>query len=314
MGVYLVTGGAGFIGSNLVAKLLSKGHVVHALDLIEAPAELAHPKLTWFQGDLLDSTIVGTSVQGVDAVVHLAAQTSVPFSVTHPEMTHKVNVRGTEVLIQQCQRHGVQRLLAASSAAVYGDCNQLPLTEDKAGTLLSPYAESKWTNERQLLEAEMGGMDVIAMRFFNVYGTHISKEKSVGGVISAFIRAIITESPFQIHGDGEQTRDFIHVSDVADAIISLLTLEQRYTEKAVNICSGTQTSLLELVNIIEQELFLHNQLSEHVSPSLSQPLPGDIQHSLGSPSLLQTLVNWHPKNTLQLGIKDIITASLEERP
>ena len=160
----------------------------------------------------------------------------------------------------------------------------------------------------------MGGMDVMAMRFFNVYGTHISKEKSVGGVIAAFIRAMITESPLQIHGDGEQTRDFIHVSDVADAIISLLTLEQRYTEQAVNICSGTQTSLLELVDMIEQELFLQNQLSEQVSPSLSQPLPGDIQHSLGSPSLLQTLVNWHPKNTLQLGIKNIITASLEERP
>lgn len=314
MGVYLVTGGAGFIGSNLVAKLLSQGHVVHALDLLEAPSELAHPKLTWFQGDLLDSTIVGTSVQGVDAVVHLAAQTSVPFSVTHPEITHKVNVQGTEVLIKQCQHHGVQRLLAASSAAVYGDCNQLPLTEDKAGTLLSPYAESKWTNERQLLEAEVGGMDVMAMRFFNVYGTHISKEKSVGGVIAAFIRAMITESPLQIHGDGKQTRDFIHVSDVADAIISLLTLEQRYAEQAVNICSGTQTSLLELVDMIEQELFLQNQLSEQVSPSLSQPLPGDIQHSLGSPSLLQTLVNWHPKNTLQLGIKNIITASLEERP
>ena len=93
-----------------------------------------------------------------------------------------------------------------------------------------------------------------------------------------------------------------------------LTLEQRYTEQAVNICSGTQTSLLELVDMIKQELFLQNQLSEQVSPSLSQPLPGDIQHSLGSPSLLQTLVNWHPKNTLQLGIKNIIIASLEERP
>lgn len=312
MGVYLVTGGAGFIGSNLVAKLLSQGHVVHALDLLEAPSEMAHPKLIWFQGDLLDSTIVGASVQGVDAVVHLAAQTSVPFSVTHPEMTHKVNVQGTEVLIQQCQHHGVQRLLAASSAAVYGDCNQLPLTEDKAGTLLSPYAESKWINEKQLLEAKMGGMDVMAMRFFNVYGTHISKEKSVGGVIAAFIRAMKTESPLQIHGDGEQTRDFIHVSDVADAIISLLTLEQRYAEQAVNICSGTQTSLLDLVAIINQELVRQRQLSDPPRPIFSEPLAGDIRHSLGSPILLQKLIHWRPKFALQMGIQNIIGCLSEE--
>ena len=117
MGVYLVTGGAGFIGSNLVAKLLNQGHDVHVLDLHAAPKELTHPKLNWFQGDLLDSTIVGSVLRGVDAVVHLAAQTSVPVSVAHPEMTHEINVRGTEVLIRHCQHHNVRRLLMASSAA-----------------------------------------------------------------------------------------------------------------------------------------------------------------------------------------------------
>jgi len=313
MGVYLVTGGAGFIGSNLIARLLSQGHVVHALDLHESPPELLHPKLTWFQGDLLDSTIVNSSIQGVDAVVHLAAQTSVPISVTHPERTHEVNVRGTEILIGHCQHHGVRRLLSASSAAVYGDCGDLPLTEEKAGILLSPYAESKWANEKQLLEAKNGGIDAMAMRFFNVYGNHVSKGKSVGGVISAFIRAMITESPLQIHGNGEQTRDFVHVNDVADAIVSLLTMEPEYTEHAVNVCHGTQTSLLELVGIIEQELIQKNRLSESVSPFFSEPLSGDIQHSLGSPSLLQSLIDWHPKYTLQKGIEDIIT-SLERMP
>ena len=313
MGVYLVTGGAGFIGSNLIAKLLNQGHVVHALDLQQAPKELAHPKLIWFQGDLLDSTVVNSSIQGVDAVVHLAAQTSVPISMAHPEMTHEVNVRGTEILIRHCQHHGVQRLLTASSAAVYGDHEQLPLKEEKAGILLSPYAESKWTNEKQLLEAKKGGMDTIAMRFFNVYGNHVSLGKKVGGVIGAFIQAMMTCSPLQIHGDGKQTRDFVHVRDVADAILSLLALERVYTEHAVNICSGTQTSLLELVNVIEQELVHQNRLSEPVSPLFSEPLAGDIQHSLGSPSLLQSLVDWHPQYTLQEGIENIIN-TLEERP
>ena len=313
MGVYLVTGGAGFIGSNLIATLLSQGHVVHALDLHEAPPELLHPKLTWFRGDLLDSTIVNSSVQGVDAVVHLAAQTSVPVSVDHPERTHEVNVRGTEILIEHCQHHGVRRLLSASSAAVYGDCRNLPLTEEKAGILLSPYAESKWANEKQLLEAKNDGIDAMAMRFFNVYGNHVSKGKIVGGVISAFIRAMITESPLQIHGDGEQTRDFVHVSDVADAIVSLLTMEADYTEHVVNVCHGTQTSLLQLVGMIEQELMQQNRLSEPVSLFFSEPLSGDIQHSLGSPSLLQSLIDWHPKYTLQEGIEKIIT-SLEEKP
>ena len=181
MGVYLVTGGAGFIGSNLIATLLRQGHVVHALDLHEAPPELLHPKLTWFQGDLLDSTIVNSSVQGVDAVVHLAAQTSVPISVEHPERTLEVNVRGTELLIEQCQHHGVRRLLSASSAAVYGDCRNLPLTEEKAGILLSPYAESKWANEKQLLEAKNDGIDAMAMRFSTCMATMSLRGKlSVG--------------------------------------------------------------------------------------------------------------------------------------
>lgn len=313
MGVYLVTGGAGFIGSNLVAKLLKQGHIVHALDLQQAPAELAHPKLTWFQGDLLDSTVVRSSVQGVDAVVHLAAQTSVPVSVADPEMTNEVNVRGTEILIRHCQHHGVRRLLTASSAAVYGDHAQLPLTEEKAGILLSPYAESKWTNEKQLLEAKKGGMDTISMRFFNVYGKHVSRGIKVGGVIGAFIQAVMADSPLQVHGDGKQTRDFVHVSDVVDAIVSLLTLENAYTEHAVNICSGTQTSLLELIVMIEQELVHKNRLSKPASPLFSEPLAGDIKHSLGSTSLLQSLVDWHPKHTLQEGIEDIIITSLEER-
>lgn len=313
MGVYLVTGGAGFIGSNLIATLLRQGHAVHALDLHEAPPELLHPKLTWFQGDLLDSTIVNSSIQGVDAVVHLAAQTSVPISVAHPERTHEVNVRGTEILIENCQQHGVGRVLSASSAAVYGDCRNLPLTEEKAGILLSPYAESKWANEKQLLEAKKNGIDAMALRFFNVYGDHVTKGKMVGGVISAFIRAMFTDSPLQIHGDGQQTRDFVHVSDVADAIVSLLTMEPKYTEHAVNVCHGTQTSLIELVGMIEEELMQQNRLSTPVSPFFSVPLSGDIQHSLGSPSLLQSLVDWHPKYTLQEGIERIIT-SLEERP
>ena len=311
MGVYLVTGGAGFIGSNLVAKLLHEGNIVHALDLNEAPAELVHPNLNWFQGDLLDAGVVAASLEGVDAIIHLAAQTSVPVSIAHPEMTHEVNVLGTELLIEQCRFMGVQRLLLASSAAVYGDCGDLPLTEDKAGTLLSPYAQSKWTNEHQLNNAKGDDLDVIAMRFFNVYGTHVSKEKAVGGVIGAFVRAMMTESPLQIYGDGEQTRDFVHVSDVCDAILSLLASEEKYDDLAVNICSGTQTNLLELVNIIQHELVSQGHVFTPVVPSFSPFLPGDIQHSLGSNALLRELVTWHPKYTLKEGIKGIVSASAE---
>ena len=123
---------------------------------------------------------------------------------------------------------------------------------------------------------------------------------------------MITESPLQIHGDGEQTRDFIHVSDVADAIISLLTLEQRYAEQAVNICSGTQTSLLDLVAIINQELVRQRQLSDPPRPIFSEPLAGDIRHSLGSPILLQKLIHWRPKFALQMGIQNIIGCLSEE--
>ena len=152
------------------------------------------------------------------------------------------------------------------------------------------------------------------MRFFNVYGTHVSKEKAVGGVIGAFVRAMMTESPLQIYGSGEQTRDFVHVSDVCDAILSLLASEEDYAELAVNICSGTQTNLLELVNIIQQELVSQGHVFTPAVPLFSPFLPGDIQHSLGSNALLQGLVPWHPKYTLLEGIKRIITASLEGGP
>ena len=302
-----MTGGGGFIGSNLVTKLLQSGHRVNVLDLLESPSCLEHANLNWIQGDLLDRNAVSQSLIGVEAVIHLAAQTSVPASIRNPEGTHRINVTGTEILMKECVKLGVKKILLASSAAVYGDCEDLPLIEDSAGKLLSPYAESKWKNEHQLLEFRESGLDGIALRFFNVYGTHTDRTKSANGVISAFVNKIMNGDTIQIHGDGTQTRDFIHVNDISRAIISLLQYQEPFIKHAVNICTESQTSLLDLISVIENEM-KNLQLSSKVNPPIfNKAVIGDIRHSLGSYSTLSTMIGWSPEWTLNKGIKQLIT-------
>ena len=157
-------------------------------------------------------------------MIHLAAQVSVPYSLQQPEENHAVNVGGTSALIEAAKKHGISRFITASSAAVYGSADSFPLDEDKAGDFHSPYAESKWMNEEQIVSARKQGMEALALRLFNVYGPGQRADGTYAAVIPKFIEQITQEGQPIILGDGLQTRDFIHVDDVANALLMFSTL------------------------------------------------------------------------------------------
>ena len=219
----LITGGAGFIGSNFAKTSFNRGWTVRILDnfstgLQSIADELELKGVQIFTGDIRDESLLDRAIEGCDAVVHLAAQVSVPFSVSNPQETMSINVDGTAKVLDACIRHGVERMVMASSAAVYGEADNLPLKEEDAGQVLSPYAQSKWENETHISDAREKGLRATALRFFNVYGTGQRPDGAYAAVIPKFADMMAQGIVPQINGDGLHTRDFVHVRDVCEAI------------------------------------------------------------------------------------------------
>ena len=228
MPTLLITGGAGFIGGHTATMAIQRGWQVRLLDnlstgLATKADKLASEGAEVIIGDVRDKNIVQDAVEGCDAVVHLAAQVSVPRSVEQPEETLEINVDGTANLLNACKMHRVSRFVMASSAAVYGTNDAFPLDETHAGTFHSPYAESKWTNEHQVAEAKASGLEAVALRFFNVYGTGQRSDGAYAAVIPKFIELAVAGQAPTVFGDGQQTRDFVHVDDVSRALLMLAT-------------------------------------------------------------------------------------------
>ena len=204
----LVTGGSGFIGSNVIEELMKSFKVVN-LDL--KPSK--NSEIEQMIGDIRDKELVEKAVENCDIVIHLAAQVSVPLSIDYPQKTFDINIQGTQNIIDAAHKFGIKRLIIASSAAVYGEVSDLPLKEESAGQCLSPYAQSKWENETQIMLAREKGLEAIALRFFNVYGPGQSKDGTYAAVIPKFVEMLTTGKQPIVHGDGLQSRDFIHVKD-----------------------------------------------------------------------------------------------------
>ena len=208
---------------------------------------ISHPRTLRSPVDILDESRIDILMEGCDAVVHLGSQISVQASIDDPSHTNLINVDGTEVMLRAAARHGVKRFIHASSAAVYGDEDGLPLDENQAGACLSPYAESKWQNERQLRDWRGKGLETIALRFFNVYGSGQSTGGGYAAVIPSFLHAMRSGPQSTSSVMGIKPGDFVHVSDVTRAILSALTVDWgRLEEHEFNIASGRATSLLEL--------------------------------------------------------------------
>ena len=316
MSQLLITGGAGFIGSNFAKTSINRGWKVRILDKLSTGLQSIADELELngaeiIIGDIRDELLLDKAIEGCDAVVHLAAQVSVPLSVSNPEETMSINVDGTSKVIAACLKHGVKRLVIASSAAVYGEAESLPLKEEDAGQVLSPYAESKWENETQIIDARKKGLQATALRFFNVYGDGQRPDGAYAAVIPKFADMMAQGIVPQINGDGLQTRDFVHVHDVCEAIYSLIEGDWKADKFHVyNVATQTKITLLELVEAINTSLssFLPDYI--HISPAHGPERVGDIRHSMASIERIQSTLDWSPKVGFEEGIKGLVQERL----
>ena len=312
METILVTGGAGFIGSNFARIALERGHSIRIVDNLssgsrEVADELQKLGAEVIIGDVRNADVMNSAMQGVDFVVHLAAQISVPLSMEYPKETADINIHGTQIVIDHAFKHGVKRLVMASSAAVYGENTNLPLNEVDGGMLLSPYAESKWENENQILNARSTGLEAVALRFFNVYGVGQRPDSAYAAVIPKFVDLIVNQQPPSINGDGLQTRDFVHVNDVVQAIFKFL--EPNWVGEnfhVFNVATQTKLSLLDLIDNINRSLAEVDPDHSSIAPKFGSERPGDIRHSMASNARLMGETTWRQSVDFSDGIFELV--------
>ena len=315
----LVTGGAGFIGSSFAKKAVQQGWEVTVLDNLSTGHkstvdELEKLGIRVIIGDIRNRELLSKEMLNCAAAVHLAAQMSVPLSVEKPEETNAINVIGTDNVIQSCFDNDVQRLVVASSAAVYGNADTLPLKEQDAGQILSPYAESKWINEQQILEARNNGLKATALRLFNVYGVGQRPDGAYAAVVPKFVDMMVNKQAPKINGDGLHTRDFVHVDDVCNAIWSMIDGEWKSDNHHVyNVATQTRVTLLDLISIINNSLTQGMPNFTPLIPIHGPERVGDIRHSMASIARINATIQWTPKVKFEHGIKELVLQRLNSQ-
>ena len=299
----LVTGGAGFIGSHIVDRLLREGYGVGVVDnlstgnLTNISGHVDCGSVDFVKGDVRDRDLVGKLVHNVDAVVHLAAVVSVPFSVENPDVTFDVNVEGTRGLLESCVRSGVKKFIFVSSCSVYGAPRYLPVDEVHPTCPISPYAASKLKGERCCQElVGRPDLDVVVLRLFNVYGPRQASGE-YSGVITKFIDRARNGEPLVVYGDGSQTRDFVHVTDVANAVLALV--KQQRAGDVFNIGYGKAVSINSLAKTVLG--FSDYYCGIDYAPSRD----GDIPHSVADSSKARKAFSYVPKVGLKEGLRDL---------
>jgi nucleoside-diphosphate-sugar epimerase len=310
----LVTGGAGFIGSHLVDKLLSEGLEVWVLDDFSAGRmeNIAHHKdaadFHLVKGDIRDSAIVNAVVKNVDAVFHEAALVDVALSVKDPLLFDDVNVDGTLNLLKASLDSNVKRFIFASSAAVYGDSKPAKKKENMLLRPISPYGISKMASENYIqVFNELYGLETVCLRYFNVYGSRQAFASSYSGVITSFINRLLKNQPPIVNGDGKQTRDFVHVDDVVSANLLALACETAAGE-VFNIASGITTSIYELEKMLQQIT-----KSENSTSVFAEARQGDIKHTSADIRKAEELLGFHPKIRLEDGLSILVEWHLQNR-
>ena len=299
--VYLVTGGAGFIGSHIVDYLVAEGQEVRVVDnlstgKIENLSDVID-QIRFIEGDINDKELMKEALKGVDYVFHLAAFISVPLSLENPEKCFEDNVDGTTNLLETARRNHVKKVVLTSSAAVYGDSDQMPLKEDAKTTSLSPYAASKRSNEIVAeLYSRAFDLPTVCLRYFNVFGPRQSPKSYYAAVVPIFIEKQINNEPLIVHGDGKQTRDFVFVKDIVRANWMAMHNEDVNGE-VINVCSGKQTSLLDLMNALNEIQF------NPTKPVYTESRMGDIYHSYGSPEKAKEMLKFETTTSLIDGLK-----------
>lgn len=300
MATYLVTGGAGFIGSHVVEALRSRGERVRVVDNLATGRRdnLAHlPETELLIGDLADHDVADHAVREVDYVLHLAAIPSVPRSIDEPLVSNHANVTATLSLLDAARRHTVRRVVLASSSSIYGDAAALPKREDMPPDPLSPYALQKLVCEQYgRLYHRLHGLDTVAVRYFNVFGPRQDPSSPYSGVISLFARCLAERRRPVIYGDGEQTRDFTYVLNVVDGTLRACTTPGA-AGRVINVSCGDRVSLNSLYRLMRE------QTDGGVEPEHAAPRAGDVRDSQADITLARELLGYEPLVSLDEGLR-----------
>jgi UDP-glucose 4-epimerase len=295
----LVTGGAGFIGSNLARLLVERGHTVTVLDNLSSGYRdnLAPlPDVAFVEGDVRDRDAVDRAMAGADVVFHLAASVGNTRSIEHPLLDSDINVMGTLTVLEAARRHGVRKVVYSSSAGIFGELKTLPIAEDHPIDPDTPYGASKLAGEKHCLAyAKLYPLECVCLRYFNVYGVN-QRYDAYGNVIPIFAHRMLRGEPVTIFGDGEQTRDFVNVRDVAEA--NYRAAMSRGLSGAFNIASGTRVTINHLADLMARAAGLA-PVVEHTAPR-----PGDVRHSLADVGAARRAFGYAPAVDLAGGLTE----------
>ena len=301
---FLVTGAAGFIGSNLCEALLSMGYKVKAFDDMSVGLQrnidefLSHPNYEFIKGDIKDLAACQKACEGVDYIFHEAAGASVPGSVEMPLFYADNNIMGTVNMLEAATKAGVKKFVFASSSAVYGDGEKLPKIEGEEGRLLSPYAVTKWADEEYAKQYNMFyNLDTYGLRYFNVFGRRQDPEGAYAAVIPKFLQALMAGQQPTINGDGTQSRDFTYIDNVIEANFRAALAPSSAAGEAYNIAYGGRDNLLDIYKLLTEVLGVK------IEPNFGPERKGDIKHSYADISKAKKMLGYDPEYSFEDGIK-----------
>jgi len=304
---FLVTGAAGFIGSNLVEALLKMGYKVRGFDNYSTGKRsnveefINYPNYEFIEGDIRDFDACLKACDNIDYVLHQAALGSVPRSMRYPLIYEDNNIKGTSNMMEAARLKRVKRFVYASSSSVYGDSTILPKVEGTEGNLLSPYALTKRVNEQYgKLYTDVYGLECIGLRYFNVFGRRQDPHSQYAAVIPKFIKALKTGKQVEIYGDGEQSRDFTYIENVIEANLKSCIASKEACGQAYNIAFGERFSINEMYYLMCE------QLGANLKPIYLAPRPGDIKHSLADISKARKFLLYDPSWNFKDGFIEVI--------
>ena len=304
MDKFLVTGGAGFIGSNICRRLVSQGCFVRVVDnlITGKKSNLADviDKIEFIQADMGDSEVAQSAMKDIDVVLHQGALPSVPVSVNNPAATHQHCVNATFTLLLTARDAGIKRFVYAASSSAYGDSPTSSKVETMPTNPLSPYAVAKLTGEYYCsVFCNIYGLQTISLRYFNVFGPYQDPKSQYAAAIPAFVTAILKDKPPTIYGDGRQSRDFTYIDNVVSA--NLLAARANQTKgEVINIACGQAVTVNEIIDMINE------LLGKNVKPIYTDPRPGDVKHSLADITAAQNLINFKPSVHFHEGLQKAI--------
>ncbi|UQF18031.1 SDR family oxidoreductase [Vagococcus lutrae] len=301
--MFLITGGAGFIGSNLCETLIEQNYEVKCLDdfstgkLENIKHLLENPKFQLIEGDITDLDICMKACDGVDYISHQAAWGSVPRSIDMPLKYEEVNIKGTLNMMEAARQNGVKKFVYASSSSVYGDSKELPKKEGQEGEVLSPYALTKKVDEEYgKLYSQLYGLETIGLRYFNVFGRRQDADGYYAAVIPKFVKSLLANEAPTINGDGKQSRDFTYIENVIEANLKAMKSGCEVSGEAFNIAYGGQVELLDLY------MKLAELLEKDIEPNFGPDRVGDIKHSNADISKAKEMLGYDPDYSFEEGI------------